>query len=259
MSKPVSGNAPFISVITVCFNAADYIEQCMESVLGQTFEDMEYIVIDGGSDDGTTAIIERYRDQLSYYHSGPDRGIADAFNKGLAAARGRWIVFLNADDCYTSPDVLDSMSDILRQNDHLDLVYGEVQIIKRQHTVSPISPRIGGKWRWRDFRLRSTIPHPAAFTHYRFFERYGNFDEDFRNALDYELYLRAGDQLQSLFVPRLLAWMRDGGMSKDDALRSYRESRQAQIRNRAFHPLIVWFVFMIYSVRLFLAQLVSRR
>jgi len=255
----MSADAPLISVITACFNANEYIEQCMKSVLGQTFDDYEYIVIDGGSTDGTTALIEQYRSHLSYYHSRPDRGISDAFNQGIAQARGRWIAFINADDCYADMEVLTSMAEILRQHDDADLVYGQVQIIQRRQSVVPISPLVGEVWRWREFRLRSTIPHPAAFTHRRYFERYGMFDENFRNALDYELYLRAGKDMQALFVPRLLAWMRDGGMSKDDAYRSYRESRQAQVKNAAFGRFTAWMVYLIYAVRVFITQLVPKR
>jgi len=255
----MSVDAPLISVITACFNANEYVEQCMKSVLGQTCDDYEYIVIDGGSTDGTAAVIEQYRNHLSYYHSRPDRGISDAFNQGLAQAKGRWIAFINADDCYSDIEVLASMAEVLRQHDDADLVYGQVQIIQRQQAVVPISSLVGEVWQWREFRLRSTIPHPAAFTHRRYFERYGIFDENFRNALDYELYLRAGKDMQSVFVPRLLAWMRDGGMSKDDAYRSFRESRDAQVKNGSFGKFAAWMVYLIYIVRVFVTQLVSKR
>jgi len=249
---------PLISIITVCFNAGEYIEQCMKSVMDQTLDDFEYIVIDGGSSDGTTVIIEQYRSHLSYYHSRPDRGISDAFNQGMAHASGRWIAFLNADDCYSDMQALSSMEDVLRQNDAADLVYGQVQIIKRQQVVVPVSPMVGSAWRWSEFRLRSTIPHPAAFTHRRYFERYGMFDEGFRNALDYELYLRAGKGMEAVFVPRLLTWMRDGGMSKDDAYRSFRESRDAQIKNRVFGKGTAWAIYLIYIIRVFISNLVPK-
>lgn len=255
----MSADTPLISIITACFNAEEFIQQCIASVIGQTFDDFEYVVIDGGSSDGTTAIIERYRDYIAYYHSRPDRGIADAFNQGLAHAKGRWIVFLNADDCYSGPEVLASMAENLYQNDNADLVYGQVQIIKRQGAIVPISGVIGDTWRWQGFRLRSTIPHPAAFTHRNFFEKHGNFDERFRNALDYELYLRAGSDMRAVFVPRLLTWMRDGGMSKYDSYRSYRESRDAQIKNEMYGKVTAWMIYLVYIVRFYLGQLAAKR
>ena len=92
-----------ISVITVCFNAAEYIEQTITSVMAQTYPHLEYIIIDGGSRDGTVEIIRKYESRLAYWHSQPDRGIAHAFNLGLAQARGEWIVCLNADDILLTP------------------------------------------------------------------------------------------------------------------------------------------------------------
>ncbi|PCH54310.1 MAG: hypothetical protein COC22_00460 [Flavobacteriaceae bacterium] len=249
---------PLISIITVCFNAEDFIEQCIQSVISQKFEDFEYIVIDGGSTDKTTDIITKYEAELSYWHSQPDRGISHAFNQGIKKATGDWIVFLNADDCYLDSQVLSTIEATLRKSGTMDLVYGQVQIVKRQSSIVPISPVVGEAWDWKDFRLRSTIPHPSAFTHKHFFERYGVFDESFRNALDYELYLRAGRSLKTVFVPTLLTWMRDGGMSKNDAYRSYRESKKAQLKNGALNKVTAWTVYVVYAVRLFISQLVRR-
>ena len=87
-----------ISIITVCLNAMEYIEQTITSVMAQTYPNLEYIIIDGGSLDGTVDIIRKYESRLAYWHSQPDRGIAHAFNLGLAQAHGDWILYLNADD-----------------------------------------------------------------------------------------------------------------------------------------------------------------
>ena len=89
---------PHISVITVCLNGAEFIEQAIQSVLSQSYPLMEYIIIDGGSTDGTREIVHSYESRLDYWHSRPDRGVAHAFNCGLTQAQGDWILFLNADD-----------------------------------------------------------------------------------------------------------------------------------------------------------------
>jgi glycosyltransferase involved in cell wall biosynthesis len=249
---------PLISVITACYQSAEFLGQCIRSVVSQDFDDFEYLIIDGGSRDGTVEVIESYADQLAYWHSKPDRGISHAFNQGLEKARGRWIVFLNADDCFVDSSVLSSMAEVLRNNETFDLIYGQVQIIARESEIRPLSQPVGDVWKWSSFRLRSTIPHPASFTNREFYAKYGGFDESFRNALDYEHYLRAGENLKVLFVPRLLSLMRSGGMSTADAYRSYRESRQAQIKNGTFSISVAWMVYLFFVMRIFLARLVVK-
>jgi len=248
---------PLISVITACFNAESFVEECIQSVVSQDFDDFEYIVIDGGSTDKTVNVIERYADKLVYWHSKPDRGISHAFNQGLEKARGEWIVFLNADDCYCHKQVLSSMANILRDSADTDLVYGQIQIVKRQQYIEPISDLVGEPWAWRRFRFHSTIPHPASFTHRGLFEQFGSFDEKFRNALDYEFYLRAGKGLRVKAVPKLCVWMRIGGMSTDEAWRSYAESRDAQIKHAVFGHSIAWVIYIYYVTRIWLGKLLK--
>ena len=109
-------NLPLISIITVSHNAADFIEQTIASVLSQTYPFIEYIVIDGASSDGTVDIIRRYESRLAYWHSKPDRGIAQAFNLGLEQAGGDWIVYLNADDFFVDTSVVSRMVPYLLQH-----------------------------------------------------------------------------------------------------------------------------------------------
>lgn len=108
-----------ISVVTVCYNAADTIERTMLSVLNQTYHDIEYIIIDGGSTDGTVDIIRKYADKIAYWVSEPDKGIYDAMNKGIKVATGEWINFMNAGDYYYSNEVLKNVFAISRYGDYL--------------------------------------------------------------------------------------------------------------------------------------------
>ena len=123
-----------ISVVTVCFNAYSTIENTILSVLNQTYRYIEYIIIDGGSTDGTVEIIKRYADRLSYWVSEPDKGIYDAMNKGLAVATGDYINFMNAGDRFTSPDVLYEVS--LRLNTESTIVFGNWNIVTEGITLS---------------------------------------------------------------------------------------------------------------------------
>ena len=136
-----------ISVVTVCYNAADCIEHTMLSVLNQSYPDIEYIVIDGGSTDGTVDIIKKYADRLAYWVSEPDKGIYDAMNKGIAAASGSYINFMNAGDTFASDSVL---AEIVPQiNPNSQIVYGDV-VLKYRGTQFhreplPYQRHMGGK------------------------------------------------------------------------------------------------------------------
>ena len=101
-----NSHAPLISVITVSLNSADYLEQCIKSVLTQDCNDFEYVIIDGGSTDATVKIIQRYQDRLAYWHSKPDRGLAHAFNLGVEHSKGQWLLFLNSDDYFAETAVV---------------------------------------------------------------------------------------------------------------------------------------------------------
>ena len=104
-------NSPLISVVTVSYNAVDTIERTILSVLNQTYSDIEYIIIDGGSTDGTVDLIKKYADKITYWVSEPDQGIYDAMNKGIDVATGEWINFMNSGDSFYRQDVLSSLFD----------------------------------------------------------------------------------------------------------------------------------------------------
>ncbi len=240
---------PLISVITVCYQAEEYLEQCIQSVISQTFDDFEYIIIDGGSTDGTVDIIKKYQEHLTYWHSKPDRGLSHAFNLGMEQCHGQWIAFLNSDDMYVDSSVLDKAALVLKQALNFDVVHGKIQHIKRDKIPVVISSKIGRPWRWRDFRRYSTIPHPASFIRRELIDEVGGFDENFRNALDYEFFLRKGPRLMVLYIPKLFAQMRIGGISTQEAERSLRESRDAQIKNRANNVPVAYIWWAYFRLR----------
>jgi glycosyltransferase involved in cell wall biosynthesis len=233
-------NFPFISIITVCRNAVDFIEQTIVSVLSQTYPRKEYIIIDGCSTDGTVDIIRRYESQLAYWHSQPDRGLAHAFNLGFEHSRGDWIIYLHADDFFLDTTVLEKMAPYLQAHDQADVVIGQVVRMLRQQIPQPIPffTLHAIPWHWWQFRRVCTMPHQAAFTHRRYFQRAGPFDESFKIALDYEFFLRAGADLHCPYVPIAVSGMRVGGLGTRTIHRTLQESRQAQLKNRALPP---WF------------------
>lgn len=226
---------PQISVITISFNAAEFIEQTIQSVLSQRYPRIEYIIIDGGSLDGTVDIIRRFESRLSYWHSRPDRGLSHAFNLGLAQAQGDWLLYLNADDFLLEPTAIEQMAPHLIRHQDADVVFGQMVSLTREQDPKPVPLcKIGGHaWRWQEFRKVNMIPHQAAFTHRRFFDRVGGFDETFRLAMDYELFLRAKDSLRAQFVPIPLVGMRAGGECVKNLVDTLQEFRRAQIKNQA--------------------------
>jgi len=221
--------SPLVSVITVCLNSHAFIEQCIHSVLSQDSGNFEYIVIDGGSTDGTVEIIQKHENRLAYWHSKRDRGLAHAFNLGIEHSRGQWLLFLNSDDFLISPHVLSGVSERLKENPEADVVFGQVEVVTRElHPVWAGGP-YGEEFQWREFLRRDTIPHQAAFTNRNYFKKVGLFDESFRIATDYEHFLRGGAGLKAVCVSCLVSRMREGGMGKRLLRQSLKEWKNAQV------------------------------
>ena len=239
-----SRKRPLISIVTVCFNGMPFIEQCINSVIGQDFCDFEYVIVDGDSTDGTSEVIKKYQENLSYWHSKPDRGLAHAFNLGVENAKGEWILFLNSDDYFEAHSVLSDMAPYLKQSHSKDVVFGKIIMVSRDMTPIPISREEGGDFRWSKFKFSDTIPHQAAFTSRTYFDRVGVFNEKYKIAVDYEHYLRGGDLLKAKFVPVLVSKMRDGGMGKELLKDSLREWCRAQIETNSLSPRIAKCLFI---------------
>lgn len=254
---------PLVSVITVCLNAATFIEQTIQSVLAQTYPDIEYIIIDGGSADGTVDLIRKYESRLAYWHSKPDRGLAHAFNLGLAQAQGDWLVYLNADDFFLNSEVVADMAPYLRQYQDAEVVYGDVILMAPHPGMEPLPllRRRSRPWNWQKMRcsgMFNTIPHQAAFTQRRYFERVGGFSEDFKIAVDYEHYLRGGKFLRVRYAPVAVSGMRAGGLVGKNLLRTFREFRRAQQRTGALPAPLAWACFYLMLGRYYLSRLGHR-
>jgi glycosyltransferase involved in cell wall biosynthesis len=205
---------PLISVITVCYNSRATIERALQSVVDQQWSQVEHIVIDGDSTDGTVEILERFRPHLAALVSEADKGIYDAMNKGLARASGEIVCFLNADDQYADPEVL---SDVVQhmQLHRLDALVADVGFFRADDPTRMIrhyrSDRFSPKklaWGWMP-------AHPGFFLRREVAQRVGMFKTDYRIAGDYEFVVRAfhGHQLRYRHLPRVLVHMQAGGAS----------------------------------------------
>lgn len=172
-----------ISIITVCLNSEKTIEQTIQSVIDQNDENYEYIIIDGGSGDGTLDIIKKYKKNISIVVSEPDQGIYDAMNKGIALASGDIIGIINSDDWY-EPGILKKVRDYFQKSD-AGVIYGRLRRISEDGIVSIRIPSDIEK-----IRYEMEIPHPTVFIRKEIYERYGVFQLKYKIASDYDLMLR---------------------------------------------------------------------
>ena len=205
-----------ISVITAVYNGEKHLEQSILSVINQSYKNIEYIIIDGGSSDGTIDILKKYDNHIDYWVSEPDGGVYDAWNKGLTMSSGSWISFLGCDDYYWSEDVFEkSIVTLSECQDSTYFVYGKMALVGKDDSVIDI---LGSDWGVlkKRFTKLMNLPHPGAFHNASLFEDYGFFDTRFRIAGDYELLLRAlkDNPEGAKFMPDVfLVAMRDGGIS----------------------------------------------
>ena len=209
-----SSNGIKFSIVTVCYNSALTIEDTLRSVAAQTWPQVEHILVDGASTDGTLEIVERHRDTLAKVISEPDRGIYDAMNKGVHAASGDVIGFLNADDVYAHQDVLAVVAETMERN-HLDALFGDVgffhsgdpsRLVRRYSSARFRPERIA--WGWMP-------AHPALFLRRDVFQKAGPFRTNYRIAGDFEFVARAFGRhsLRYRHFPQVLVRMRMGGVS----------------------------------------------
>jgi len=242
-----------LSIITVVLNQAISIRATIESVLNQTWHDVEYIIIDGGSTDGTREIVESYGDRVNVFLSEPDHGPYDAMNKGLRLATGDVVGMLNADDIYTSDRALERVVAAF-QNRDTDTLFADIHFVKPpdwDKTVRYISGRYFKPWQ---LRFGFMPPHPTFFVRRSLFERYGCYKTDYRIAADYELIIRFlhTHRVTYQYLPLDMVRMRTGGRSTKSLHSTYTLNREIvrACHENGFHtnlPLL----FMKYFIKIF--------
>lgn len=255
----MSAPAPLISIIVAVFNGADTLQQCIDSVTRQTYLNKELIIIDGGSKDGTVELLKANNGQISHWLSEPDHGIYNAWNKGLAKAKGDWICFLGADDYFWDAQVLENMDGHLAKlPEDIRIAYGQVMLLNEDG--EKLYPT-GEPWQniRERFRQIMCLPHQGVMHRHSLFGQHGLFDESFSIAGDYELLLRELKSADALFISHLIVTgMRQGGISSNPAntLATMREFRRAQRMHGQRWPGRIWLAAMarVY-VRLLLSRL----
>jgi glycosyltransferase involved in cell wall biosynthesis len=212
---------PLVTVITAVFNGQPYVAQCLESVLRQDYPNIEHIVLDGGSSDGTVGVLRQYDDRIALWRSEHDRGIYDAWNKALLEARGDWICFLGADDEFF-PGAVSAYMALAAKNPQAEYLSSEARLV----FPSGKEITIGRPWAWKEFSRRMQTCHVGSMHRRSLFERHGHFDTSYRISGDYEFLLRSRSELRSAFLPAETVMLRSGGASYSSAV--FYESNRAR-------------------------------
>ncbi|MEM6804300.1 MAG: glycosyltransferase family 2 protein [Bacteroidota bacterium] len=224
-----------VSIVSVCYNAEKYIKDCLESVSMQDYEDIEHIVVDGASKDGTLEIIKKHGAHISKLVSESDKGLYDAMNKGIALTSGAIIGMLNADDLYPNPGVISRIVKAFKNSETMmsfgDLVYvneGNLDKVVRYYQAHNYQDN----W-WSRGMMP---PHPTFFVRKELYDRYGTFDTSFEICADFDLMLRLfhKEKLAYSYIPETLVKMRTGG-SSTQGLKSTLTINQEMLRSCKMH------------------------
>lgn len=255
-----SVDQPLVTVITAVYNGQPYVAGCLESVLRQDYPNIEHIVLDGASNDGTVDVLREYDDRIALWRSEPDTGVYDAWNKALAEARGEWICFLGADDEFL-PGAISAYIALANRNPQAEYLCSRVNWV---HS-SGYRRMIGEPWRWRKFSKTTCVPHTGSMHRRSLLGRLGAFDTSYRLLADYEFLLRAGRQLNAAYMPVITVMMRGGGISSTYGSKAFEEEARAQVetgeRNKALatiHKFVQKAKFSLRPIRFALGRIIAR-
>ncbi|MBN1267871.1 MAG: glycosyltransferase [Anaerolineales bacterium] len=236
---------PLISIITPSFQQAHYLEQTIRSVLNQDYPNLEYIVIDGGSTDGSVDVIRRYENHITRWVSEPDKGQTDALNKGFAMANGEILAWLNSDDLYY-PGAVSAAAAYLQQHAEVGLVYGDADYIDEDGKVIGRFPAAHTDYN----RLRRGyvhIPQQAAFFRAFLWKQVGPLDPSFYFAMDYDLWVRLASVAPIRYQPDLWAAFRlhKGAKSVSEADRCWPEMLRVHERRGGSRFSILYMKYLL--------------
>lgn len=251
--RPVINKKPLLSIITVVFNGVNFIEDTIKSVISQKefSKNIEYIIIDGGSTDGTLNIIESYKDKIDVFISEPDKGIYDAMNKGLMNARGTFVGFINSDDFYM-PNALDKVILLLNSiPDNISVIYGKMYMIDAdsKKILQHRNPQL-----WK-LSIDMNLSHPATFIRRTTHMDY-KYSLKYKIASDYDCLLRMKKNgIEFMKINETISSMRDAGVSATQNALALKESREIK---KNYNGNIVTILAEIYLKLVKLKMLINK-
>lgn len=242
-----------VSVITISYNAAAVIEETIQSVLNQSYKDIEYIIIDGGSTDGTVDIIKKYQDKINYWISEPDKGIYDAMNKGIDKATGEWINFMNAGDCFHNNLTLESFIPSIPTD--TDIAYGDTLIMLSTGNIleKPLP--------LESITKRMVFGHQATFIKTALQKKY-KFDTSYRSSGDYNFFYQAyKNHCKFSYIPITVAnYEGENGISIKNILTAKKENGRIQGKSNNLGWKIQYFITCCnYKIRQLLKKILPQK
>jgi glycosyltransferase involved in cell wall biosynthesis len=224
-----------VSIITVVYNNVNTLQDTIESVLGQDYSKIEYIIVDGGSTDGTVELVQRYGHRIHTFISEKDKGLYDAINKGIRLATGDIVGLLHSDDLFYNDSVISKIVAAFQENE-VDSVYADLHYVHKEHTSRIIRNWRSGNYERKRFKRGWMPPHPTFYVKRAVYAAYGLYDTDFKSAADYELMLRYlyKHNISTHYIQDTLVKMRVGGESNrslKNRLRANREDYRAWKKN----------------------------
>lgn len=220
---------PLVSIITPTLNSERFLRDNIESVLSQTYPNIEHIIIDGGSTDNTIAIV-REMDPKAMIISEPDDGISDAFNKGLELAKGDIIAILNSDDFYADDDVILKVIETFASKPDIKVIYGKVRCIDPD-TGSTLMTYYNEPFSFEKMKKRLIIPHPSIFMHREVYKTTGKFSLKYRICMDHDYLLRVTAKFEPYALDEIFTVMRWGGVSTKNVFLAHREAYRISMAN----------------------------
>ncbi|MFN8255339.1 MAG: glycosyltransferase family 2 protein [Bacteroidales bacterium] len=234
-----------ITIITATYNSGHALKQCIDSVLNQTYKNIEYIIIDNCSTDQTLDIVRTYEEKISKIISEPDKGIFDALNKGIKIATGDVIGFLHADDFYANNFVLEKIMNLF-DDSGADSVYGDLQYVSKLNPDKVIRNWVAGQFSIQKLKKGWMPPHPSFFVRKKVYSENGYFNLKYSISADYDIILRLfyGARISTAYLPEVVVKMRVGGTSNrsiGNIIKKSTEDLKAIRKNRVggFHTLFL--------------------
>lgn len=229
-----------ISVITVCLNAEETIEETILSIESQAYKNVEHIIIDGASTDNTVAIINKHKDDLAHFISEPDKGLYDAMNKALKLASGDFIIFLNANDTFYDENVLNTVVETLEKNSDVKILYGDILNLCKKRKISKIQNynNISDIF----FFVNENICHQCIFYHKSLFEKYGYYSQDYKIYSDWDFNLKCivEKKVCIKYLPLVISKFQLGGISSSGNNLEILKNEKKLLTNKYFKKYIIF-------------------
>ncbi len=240
-----------ITIIIATYNAEQYLQRAIDSFISQSIMEKELIIIDGGSSDKTVEIIQKNSNVVDYWISEKDNGITDAWNKGIKETKGKWILFLGADDLLEK-DILINLKNDLSSDNVSDLLIGNVKLVDSQGQVQNEVP---ASWNKKEMKKKMAVSHQGIFHSSNLFKKLGFYDTSYKLTADYEFILRDIDNVNVGIIPKTISKMQVGGLSDSQIFKVFYEWRKAKLKNKVSNR---FFIESYYYYR-YLRSYLSRR